>query len=100
MDTYVFLLSWTEQGLRDTRGSIVRTNEAVDTMEQLGVKIFEMYWTVGPTDIVLVAECPDEETAHAVSLKLSRRGNVRATAMRAWDRSQMQEILDKVEALG
>lgn len=99
MDTYVFLLSWTQQGLQDTRGSIVRTNEAVDTMEELGVKIFETYWTVGPHDIVLVAECPDQETAHAVSLKLSRRGNVRATAMRAWNPAEMQTILNTVEAL-
>ncbi|MBW3663912.1 MAG: GYD domain-containing protein [Actinobacteria bacterium] len=99
METYVFTLTWTEQGLQDTRGSIVRTNEAVDTMERLGVKIFETYWTIGPFDILLVAECPDQATAQAVSLKLSRRGNVRAAAMRALDRGEMQQILDKVESL-
>lgn len=96
MQTYIFLTRWTDQGVRDATGSVERASEAVEAMEELGVKIFETYWTVGAYDLVLVAECPDQETAHAVSLKLGRRGNVRATALRAWDRAEMTGILTKL----
>jgi uncharacterized protein with GYD domain len=98
MQTYIFLTTWTDQGIRDSGNSVERATAAVDAMERLGVKIFETYWTVGIYDLVLVAECPDQETAHAVSLKLSSRGNIRATALRAFDPEEMRGILEKVAA--
>jgi uncharacterized protein with GYD domain len=96
METYLFLTSWTDQGLQDVKGTIERTSQAVETMERFGVRIFETYWTVGPYDIVFVAECPDQATAHAVELQLGARGNIRSTAMRAFDRGEMSDILEKL----
>jgi uncharacterized protein with GYD domain len=96
METYLFLTKWTDQGLRDVKGTIERTSQAVETMERFGVRIFETYWTVGPYDIVFVAECPDQATAHAVELQLGARGNIRSTAMRAFDRGEMSDILEKL----
>lgn len=98
MEAYIFLTRWTDKGVQDSRNSVERATAAVDTMEKLGVKIYETYWTVGAFDLVLVADCPDQETAHAVSLKLAERGNVRATAMRAFDRAEMMQIAAKLEA--
>lgn len=95
--TYVFLIRWTDQGFVDSRGTVSRTDAAVERMERLGVRIFETYWTVGDHDLVFVAECPDEETAHAVTLDLARGGNVRPTAMRAFDRKEMSSILARLE---
>ncbi len=96
METYIFLTAWTDQGLVNARGSVDRATTAVETMEALGVKIFEMYWTVGAFDLVLVAECPDQETAFAVQLKLAEKGNVRSTALRAFDREQMTSIIERL----
>lgn len=92
-ETYVYLLNWTDQGLRETTNSVDRAMATVAAMEELGVRIFETYWTVGPFDLVMVAECPDQETAHAVSLDMASRGNIRATAMRAFDRTGMEEVV-------
>jgi uncharacterized protein with GYD domain len=96
MGTFIYLTKWTDQGIQDSQSSVDRAAAAVETMERLGVKIFETYWTIGPYDLVLVAECPDDETAHAVSLALAQRGNVRATALRAFDRDEMLGVLSKV----
>jgi uncharacterized protein with GYD domain len=96
METYLFLSTWTDQGLQAVAGTIERTTEAVETMERFGVRIFETYWTVGVYDLVFVAECPDIETAHAVELQLAARGNIRATAMRAFDRGEMSAILERL----
>lgn len=96
MATYIFLTRWTDRGLQDTRDTVSRAAAAVDRMEQLGVKIFETYWTVGEYDVVIVADCPDLETAHAVSLDLASRGNLRATALRAFEPGEMRAILDRL----
>lgn len=92
METYVFLLLWTDQGLQETSNSVERATRAVSTMERLGVRIFETYWTVGPYDLVMVAECPDQQTAHAVSLDMASRGNIRAVSMRAFDQTEMDGV--------
>ncbi len=91
-ETYVFLLNWTDQGLRETANSVDRAMRTVTAMEELGVRIFETYWTVGPFDMVMVAECPDQATAHAVGLDMASRGNVRATTLRGFDRGEMEHV--------
>jgi uncharacterized protein with GYD domain len=96
MPTYIFLTRWTDQGLQHTRDSVARAQAAVERMEQMGVKIFETYWTMGEYDLVMVAECPDAETAHAVSLDFASRGNIRATALPAFDAGEMASILDRL----
>ena len=96
METYLFLSTWTDQGLQAVSGTIERTTEAVETMERFGVRIFETYWTVGAYDLVFVAECPNIETAHAVELQLAARGNIRTTAMRAFDSGEMSAILERL----
>jgi len=45
----------------------------------------------GPYDLVAVAEAPDDESAFA--LELSMAGNVRTTAMRAYDREEMSGMV-------
>lgn len=96
METYVFLLNWTDKGLQESASSVERAMQTVERMEGLGVRIFEVYWTTGPHDLVMVAECPDPETAHAISLDMGSRGNVRAVTMRAFDRTEMERVLKVV----
>jgi uncharacterized protein with GYD domain len=97
VETYIFLTKWTDQGVKDSRNSVDRATAAVEAMESMGVKIFEMYWTVGPYDLILVADCPDQATAHAVSLRLAQGGNVRPVALRAFDRGEMNDLVAKLD---
>ena len=99
MEKYIYLSDWTDQGVQDASNSIHRASEAVDTMEAVGARIYEVYWTTGPYDLVFMAEVPDAETAQAITLALSRGGNVRTHAMRAFDRSEMLRIVSSFEEL-
>ena len=65
MPTYIYLTSWTDQGAQDPKSAVERASTAVQGLESMGVKIFEVYWTSGPYDLVMVAECDDEATAYA-----------------------------------
>jgi uncharacterized protein with GYD domain len=100
MQKYIYLTHWTDQGAKDTSNSVHRATTAIDTAETAGARIYEVYWTAGPYDLVFMAEVPDHETAHAVTLALARNGNVRTHAMRAFDRSEMLAIVDSVAHMG
>jgi uncharacterized protein with GYD domain len=61
----------------------------------LGGALKEVYWTVGPYDIVTVADFPDDEAATAFLLKLGSQGNIRTTSMRGFSRDEMARVLEK-----
>jgi len=54
MATFISLMSWTEQGIKDFRATVDRAEMAKKAAEQLGGTLKEVYWTVGPYDLVAV----------------------------------------------
>ena len=62
----------------------------------MGGKLEDVYWTVGPYDVVSVAEFPDDETGTAFLLALGSQGNIRSTTLRAFNRDEMARVLGKV----
>ena len=95
MPTYVMLLNWTEQGIGAYRDTVSRADAAAQALERLGGRMKEIYWTLGPYDVVAVVEAPDDETATAFALATGAQGSVRSTTMRAFDRDEMQAIVQK-----
>jgi uncharacterized protein with GYD domain len=96
MATYISLINWTEQGVRNFRDSTKRAEAATQEAQRLGGQVHHCYWTIGPYDLVLVYDCPDDETATAFALSVSSQGNVRTTTMRAYDADQMTQIVSKI----
>ena len=96
MATYVVLLNWTDQGIRTVKETVARADAAAETMEQLGGKLKQIYWTLGAHDIVTIIEAPDDETATAIALASSSQGNVRTTTLRAFDREEVNAIIGKL----
>ncbi len=96
MPTYVVLLNWTDQGIRNVRDTLDRFKRAEEAAEPYGVRFGETYFTVGPYDIVTVMEAADEESATAVLLALGAAGNVRSTTLRGYDREEMSAIIEKL----
>jgi uncharacterized protein with GYD domain len=96
MPTYVALLNWTEQGVRDFRDTTSRAEAAEALAERMGGRFRDLLWTVGAYDIVCVAEAPDDETFAAIMLGISSGGNVRSTTMRAFSAEEMAGVIEKV----
>lgn len=96
MPTYISLINWTEQGIRDYRQTVARAETATELAGRMGGKIQQIYWTVGPYDIVTVADFPDDETGTAFVLALGSQGNVRTTTLRAYDADTVNSIISKV----
>jgi uncharacterized protein with GYD domain len=96
MPTYVTLMNWTDQGVRNVRDTVQRRGQADELAQKHGATIEEVYWTVGPYDIVTIVEAPDDESVTAMLLELGSAGNLRTTTLRAYDSDQMSGILQRL----
>ena len=93
MATYISLLTYTDQGIRNAKGSPERQQQAEDQLRQLGGRFIENYLTMGEYDYVLVWEAPDDEAAARFMLTLGAAGNIRTKTLKAFPRDQAQSIL-------
>ena len=97
MATYVCLIQFADQGIRNIKDTVKRGDAAMAEAEKMGMKIVEEYWTMGAYDAVAVVEAPDDETVSAFMLKLGSLGNVRGQTLRAFRRNEMEGILAKIK---
>jgi uncharacterized protein with GYD domain len=96
MPTYISLLNFTDQGIKTVTETLQRTDSAAELAQKHGARLEQVYWTVGPYDLVGILEAPDDESATAFFLEVGSRGNVRTTTLRAYDREQMSSILGRL----
>ena len=95
MKTYVSLINWTDQGIRDFRDSTQRAEAFTKLVESSGGKIRELVWTVGQYDMVCVADFPDDEAGVAALLRVGSLGNIRSNTLRAFGADEMAGIIDR-----
>ena len=96
MPTYVALMNWTEQGIRNVKDTVNRRQASEQALDQMGIRITATYWTQGAYDLVAIFEAPDDETASAGLLGLAMQGNLRTQTLRAYSAEEMQGILQKL----
>ena len=52
MPTYVCLVNYTDEGIKNIKDTVDRTDRGADMAHKHGVKLEHAYWTVGPYDMV------------------------------------------------
>jgi len=97
MASYIALLQLTDQGVRTIKDTTKRAAALTEMASRMDAKILDVFWTLGPYDVVLVAEAPDDETMAAFALKTSSFGNVKMQTLRAFRANEMDGILSKVK---
>jgi uncharacterized protein with GYD domain len=93
MTTYVSLINWTEQGIKNFRDTTQRAQDFTKLVEGSGGTVRELLWTVGEYDIVCIADFPDDETAVAALLQVGAAGSVRTNTLRAFNTDEMTGII-------
>jgi uncharacterized protein with GYD domain len=96
MPTYVTLIKWTDQGVRNAKDSIQRAGAFRSDLERRGGKLLSIYWTQGQYDIVTTLEAPDDQTAMAALLAVGGLGNVRTETLHAFNETEMQSVIQKL----
>ena len=98
MATYIGLVNFTDQGVRQIRHTTERAKALINAASHLDVKIKDIYWTMGALDAVLIAEAADAESVMAFATSIGSLGNIRTQTLRAFTAEEMNRILDKMPA--
>ncbi len=98
MATYIALVNFTDQGVRQIRYTTERAKALINAASNLGVKIKDIYWTMGALDAVLVAETADDEAMMAFAASIGALGNIRTQSLRAFSAAEMNKILERMPA--
>lgn len=93
MATFVTTIKFTEQGVKAIADTTKRAAALKSAAKKLGVKVVDVFWTLGAFDGLLVLESPDEESVTALMLQLAAKGNVQTTTARAFTAAEMDKVL-------
>jgi uncharacterized protein with GYD domain len=95
MNTYVSLINWTDEGIRNFRDTTQRAEDFSKLVENSGGRVRELLWTVGEYDVVCIADFPNDEAGVAALLQVGSAGQVRSSTLRAFDADEMRNIVSR-----
>ncbi|MBI2159159.1 MAG: GYD domain-containing protein [Candidatus Rokubacteria bacterium] len=93
MPTYISLVNYTDQGIRNVKDSPKRLDAAKKLLKDMGGEMKAFYLTMGAYDIVTVAEAPNDESVAKFVLALASSGNVRTTTMKAFPEADYRKLI-------
>jgi len=96
MTTYVLLVNWTEQGVRQVKDSPKRLDAAKKHLVEMGGSFKSIFMTMGSHDLVAIYEAPDDAVAARFTLMLGMQGNVRTTTLKAFPEQAYREIINSL----
>jgi len=96
MAAYICLVNFTDQGIRNVKQTTERAKALGAAATKLGIKVKDVYWTMGAYDAVLIADAPNDEAITTLALSTGSLGNIRTQTMRAYTAEEMNKILAKL----
>ena len=96
MATFITLINYTDQGIRDVKDSPSRLDSVKELIRGLGGEMTHFYLTMGTYDLVAISELPADESAAQLALKLGSLGNVRTTTLRAFPEPEYRKIIEEL----
>lgn len=96
MTTYIMLINWTEQGVKNVRESPKRLDAAKKLLGEMGGSFKEFYLTMGDYDMVAICDAPDDAVAARFALSLGSGGHVRTRTLKAFPEAAYREIINSL----
>jgi uncharacterized protein with GYD domain len=93
MPTYVTLVRYTDQGIRNIKESPARLEAAKKVAQAAGAEIKSFYLALGTYDIILTVAAPDDETAAKLVLSIGSLGNVRTDTLRVFEETEFRKLI-------
>jgi uncharacterized protein with GYD domain len=93
MHTYILLVNFTDQGMRNIKNTIDRANAFKAMADKSRATIKVLCWTIGRYDVIAVFEAANDESAAALALSASSLGNVRSEILRGFSFEEMARVL-------
>ena len=95
MPTYIALMNWTDQGIRNVKDAAKRAENAKALARKMGGKM-ELHYTMGEYDAVAIVEMPSDETYNRFALASAALGNTRTKTMKSWNLEEFQKIVEQI----
>jgi uncharacterized protein with GYD domain len=95
MATFILLMNFTDQGIRNVKDTLMRFEAFRALVDAQGGTIKNAYWTLGGYDVVFIVE-GTEEAMMTASLKLGSLGNVRTQTLRGFTADEMKKLISKM----
>ncbi len=96
MPTYINLISWTDQGIRNIKEAPQRIDAFRNAVEAAGGKLNGFYVTMGKYDIVTIVDAPSDEAMADIALSTGSKGNIRSETMKAFGEDQFRKMVTKL----
>lgn len=93
MPSYLSLVNWTDQGVRNVKESPQRLEAVKQAVQAAGGRLIFFYMLMGEYDIATLFEAPDDETMARVLLSIAAQGNVRTKTLKAFTEEEYRRII-------
>ena len=93
MATYIILINYTDQGIRNIKDSPKRLDAAKKMLKTMGGEIKDFYLTMGSYDLAIVAEAPSDDVITKFALASGSLGNIRTTTLKAFPETEYRKII-------
>lgn len=93
MPTYLVFLRWTDQGIKQIKGSPGRHEAGKRALEAAGARVKAFYMVMGQYDAVAIWEAPDDETVAKLALSVESKGDVRFEILRAFTEEEYRKLI-------
>ena len=93
MGTYIALINYTDQGIRNIKDSPDRAEAARKAIQDMGGDMTAVYLTMGTYDLVVIIEAPSDEVVARFVLATGAQGNVRTTTLKAFTQAEFRDIV-------
>ena len=93
MATYIALMNWTDQGIKNVKGSPERLDAARKLAKKLGCELRDFYMTLGAYDMISVLEAPNDDAVAKFVLSTASAGNIRTTTLKAFSEADYRKLL-------
>ena len=101
MSHYIILWKFTDEGIKNLKGSPKRTETFKDIIEKAGGKLVATYYTMGLYDGVAVVEAPDDTTVMSTLLSFeSQQGSSRTITLKAFTTEETAKIIGSIWVVG
>ena len=94
MNTYIAIINFTQQGLQNIHEAPQRTTAFKAAAKKAGIKVTQIFKTLGEFDGFIVFEAKDDAAASGLMLSLGSLGNVRTKTTRAFNTAEFAAIVE------
>ena len=99
MPSYVLLLNYTDEGMRNIKYLPQHISAFRQAVEAAGGQVPSIYLTLGQYDLVATIEAPSDQACVSMALGLCSLGNMRSTTLKAFDEEDVVAVAEDIPSL-